>query len=95
MQVNIFGNTAVVGIEITVVPLIPRSAAFFFVTPRVVNTGSQNIFTAIIYFIRNIETKSHHTVFAHPYGFSVQVKFTTEPDTFKFQKYFLIFGRCG
>ena len=62
IQKYVLGNTAIVGVEITVVPLIFGISAFFTVEPVVINTYSQHIIS-FFHIGSKVESYGHDPVF--------------------------------
>jgi len=89
MQENILRNAAIVGIEVTVVPLIAAVVLPGAVLPAVVTTDSQHIMT-FFNIGGQVEATGHHAILADAQMLAVQIEIGTLTDTFEFHKDFLV-----
>src|SRR5687767_14785860 len=94
MQVYIFMQSTIIGIEVFVLPLIFLAGGPFFIIPAIVDPGSDDIFFTGFYQVSNVKSKCGDAVFVNADMFSIHIKITCLPDAFKFYKDFLCFGRC-
>ncbi len=89
MQPYIFGNTAVICVEIAVVPLKPLPSSPLTIGPVVVNTYGNNVFPTIVYVRCQIKTHSHNTVFMVAKVVPVQVKVSPHTQALELNKHLL------
>src|ERR1043165_2274132 len=71
MQIYIFGNAAVIGVEVFIFPLKFGVGGAFVILPAIVNTYGQNIICIKAYRIGNIKTKSRNTILMRAYQFAI------------------------
>ena len=89
MQPDILGDTAIVGVEVLVVPLITAVILPRAIRPTVVTAHSQHILS--FYYIRcQVEATGHHTVLAEAEMMAVQIEVSPLANTLKLDEEFLI-----
>ncbi len=82
---------AVICVKIAVIPLKRRTGSLFLVVPGVIDPRGEHIF-ARNQKIRDVESKSHHAIFAAADEFAVEIKFTGMTYPFEFEKQFFAFA---
>ena len=82
MQPDIFGDAAIVGIEVTVVPLVTALILARLIGPAIVTAHSQHVLS--FFYIRcQVESTGHHTIFAIAQVLAVQIEVCPLANTFK------------
>ena len=94
MQPHILGYTPVIGIEVTVAPLVLGVGSPFFVKPVIVYPNGHHIFPTVLDVGSQVETYGHGTVFMQTQVLAVDVEIGPLTYTFKFHKHLLAFGLC-
>ena len=95
VQPHVFGQSAVVGIEVAVAPLVFGVGGPFAVVPVVVGAHGHHVVAAIIYIRCQVESHGHGAVFVQAQVVAVQVEVGSLAYTLKFHKHLLVFGRLG
>ena len=71
MQVDVLGQTAVIGVEVLVVPLVSAVECAVAILPRVVAAHGHHVLT-FLYIRCQVEAESHHAVVAEAHLLAVQ-----------------------
>ena len=88
MKKNVFGYSAVVGVEVAVVPLILAVVPSRPVAPVVVASHRNHVLTFFNIWSK-VESASHHAVLAEAKRLSVEVEVGTLPHAFKLHKHLI------
>ena len=93
MQIYIFGYSAVVGVEVPVVPLVTAVMSARTVCPAVVTAHRHHVLTC--FYIRcQVESAGHHTVLAVSEVLSVEIEVGPLTYALKLDEYFFV-GHVG
>ena len=94
MQPDILGYTTVIGIKVTVAPLVLGVSSPFFVKPVIIYPNGHHIFPTVLDVGSQVKTYGHGTVFMQTQVLAVDVEIGPLAYTFEFHKHLLAFGRC-
>ena len=92
MKPYILRYTSIIGVEITVTPLIFGAGSTFLIIPIVINADRHYILLSIFNIRSQIETYSHRTIFMQADIFTIDIKISSLTDPFKFNKDFFVFA---
>ena len=92
MKPYILWYTSIIGVEITVTPLIFGAGSTFLIIPIVINADRHYILLSIFNIRSQIETYSHRTIFMQADIFTIDIKISSLTDAFKFNKNFFVFA---
>ena len=95
VQPHVFGQSAVVGIEVAVAPLVFGVGGPFAVVPIVVGAYGHHIFATIIDIRCQVEAYGHGTILVQTQVVSVQVEIGTLAHALELDEHFLVFGGLG
>ena len=95
MKPYILWYTSIIGVEITVTPLIFGAGSTFLIIPIVINTDRHYILLSIFNIRSQIETYSHRTIFMQADIFAIDIKISSLTDPFKFNKDFFFLLPAG
>ena len=86
VQIHVLRNATIVGVKVTVVPLVAAVVLARTVVPAVVATHGQHIL-ALLDKWRQVEATGHHAVLAHAEALTVQVEVCPLTDTLELDEY--------
>jgi len=92
MKPHILRNPSIIGIKITVTPLILSISGTFLIIPVIINADCHYILLSIFNIRSQIETYSHRTIFMQADIFTIDIKISSLTDAFKFNKNFFVFA---
>ncbi len=90
MKPYILWYTSIIGVEITVTPLIFGAGSTFLIIPIVINADRHYILLSIFNIRSQIETYSHRTIFMQADIFAIDIKISSLTNPFKFNKDFFV-----
>ena len=89
VQKYIFGDTAIVSIEIAVVPLKFGVGSLFSVHPVVIGANGNYVFT-LLHIWSQVESHCHYAIFVSAQIMTVEIEVSTLTYSFELDKYFLV-----
>ena len=90
MKPHILRNPSIIGIKITVTPLILSISGTFLIIPVIINADCHYILLSIFNIRSQIETYSHRTIFMQADIFTIDIKISSLTNPFKFNKDFFV-----
>ena len=89
-RIDVFIDAAVVGVKISVAPLISRVGRFLVIVPGIIDAHGNHVFSRRrLHEFGDVEAKGHHAVFVAADKFAVEIKLAAVANAFKLEKDFL------